>query len=94
MYSLTIEQLGGEWHPGPIEPPGWPPQVEFQTEEPNTYVVRYWDHDSWDQGAHINYCWGTSKTFEVKAMSPTAAEWSARERVPDIKKIHSITIKP
>ncbi len=92
-YFMSLEEMKGEWHPGPIEPPGWPPQVEFEAEEPSTYVVRYWDHDSWDQGVRINYCWGTSKVVEVQAVDPTAAEWSARARVPDIKKIHSITLK-
>lgn len=92
-HVQSLEEAGGEWHHGPIEPPGWPPHVEFQAEEPSTYVVRYWDYESWDQGVRINYCWGTSKVVEIEAVDPTAAEWSARERVSGIKKIHSITLK-
>lgn len=68
-----------------------------------TYIVRYWNHPSWENGGHINDCFGNSVSWVGKARTEGEALRKAKSANANTTtaslaqyatfRLHSITIE-
>ena len=59
-----------------------------------SYTVRFWDYDNTHSSSYINYCFGNTRTHQVKARTPEEAIRKTKSKVLNRSyspfKIHSI----